>query len=219
MIVRYLSPTRAFTEEGWKGGALSLSSTLDGLATGSGPPSPGSTIYIVSLAMTDDERVMDTGTAPSTDPFSHLEDYEQWFPSLTFDGYRVKRTRPTDYIETTVMQPVGSASTERSSRQGSAHDDPPSLPSSRGSASTHAGDTLWLQMNRRSSIRTTDGSVTLLAPRGDSRPVGSETERKRVAERKYERTVMRRKRTLTLMALASSIVTVASLVALTATIV
>lgn len=171
--------------------------------------------------MTDDERSMDVGTAPSTDPFSHLEDYEQWFPSLTFDGHRVRRTRPTDYIETTVMQPVGSDPIEPPSRQGSSHDDPPSLPPSRGSASAHAGDTLWLQMDRRSSIRTTDGSVTLLAPRGDSRPAGIEAgraERRREAENKYERTVRRRRQTLMLTAIASSIVTVASVVALVATI-
>lgn len=177
---------------------------------------------------------MDVGTAPSTDHFHYLADYEQWFPSLTFDGYRVRRTRPTDYIETAVMQPVGTASTESPSRQGSANaplrqgsanDDPPSLSPSMGSASAHAGDTLWLQMDRRSSIKTTDGSVTTLMPRVDSRPASIEAERRlkaerrQEAERKYERTIRRRRRALTLTALASSIVTVASLAALVATIV
>lgn len=179
--------------------------------------------------MTDDERSMDTETAPSTDLFTHLEDYEQWFPSLTFDGHRVKKIRPTDYIETTAMQPVVSASTGASlttagSPSSKSHVDDrapeaPDHPAEVGVPSSHGGDTLWLQMDRRSSIKTTDGSVTPLAPRVDSQPAGVEAEREREAERKYERTVRRRKQTLTLIALVSSIVTIASVVALVATIV
>ena len=196
-------------------------------------PSPLEAVcYIVSLAMTDDERSMDTGTAPPTGSFSHLEDYEQWFPSLTFDGYRVKKTRPTDYIETTVMQPVVSASTGASlttagSHSSRAHVDDrapesPDHPAEVEAPSPHGGDTLWLQMGRRSSIRTADGSVTPLAPRVDSRQASDgagQTEREHESKRKYDHTVRRRKQALTLMALASSIVTVASLAALAATIV
>ena len=171
---------------------------------------------------------MDTGTAPEVGSFSHLENWEQWFPSLTFDGYRVKKTRPTDYIETTVMQPVkllstgsGSATTGATSTQPHSDDDilaSTDHPAEAVDPSTHDGDTLWLQMGRRSSIKTTDGSVTPLAPRVDSQPAGVEAERRHEAKRKYDHTVRRRKQALTLMALASSIVTIASLAALAATI-
>lgn len=142
--------------------------------------------YIVNLAMLDDERPLDSlaDGCHADDAVRFPEDYDQWFPILSFDGSRVTITRPTDTMETTVIQPVHVPSTavHPSMTQGTSTvsgtvDDRSATQTSttstngRHDAGSPAGvgprpieDTVWLQMRKRSEIQTTDGRMIKLVP-------------------------------------------------------
>lgn len=239
--------------------------------------------YIVNLAMLDDERPLDSlaDGCHADGAVRFPEDYDQWFPILSFDGSRVTITRPTDAMETTVIQPVRVPSTavhpsmtrgtgEGSSGPGAGGWVHPSMTrgtstvpgkvgdgsatqtsttstnghhdagSPAGVGSRSIGDTVWLQMSKRSEIQTTDGRMIKLAPttsRTDASdqsanslagPVESagkraameasaEARSERVAER-HRAMVERRKRRLRATIVVSAVVTVISLIALIASI-
>lgn len=137
--------------------------------------------------MLDDERPLDSlvNGCHADDAVRFPEDYDQWFPILSFDGSRVTITRPTDAMETTVIQPVrvpspaavqpsavSSGSTVSKINDGdTTHTPPPSTSEDHDSDNSTDNvetrsieDTVWLQMRRRSEIQTTDGRMIKLVP-------------------------------------------------------
>lgn len=137
--------------------------------------------------MLDDERPLDSlaNGCHADDAVRFPEDYDQWFPILSFDGSRVTITRPTDAMETTVMQPVRvpsppavqpsavpSGSTVSKINDGDTTHTPTSSTSEDHDSDNSAAkaetrsieDTVWLQMRKRSEIQTTDGRMIKLAP-------------------------------------------------------
>ena len=135
--------------------------------------------------MLDDEHSLNPlEAAPQDDEATSLSDYDQWFPILSFDGSRVTITRPTDAMETTVIQPVrvpsppapqpsamSSGSTVSKINDGDTTHTPPSTSEDHDSDNSAANvetrsieDTVWLQMRKRSEIQTTDGRMIKLVP-------------------------------------------------------
>lgn len=211
--------------------------------------------------MLDDERPLDSlaNGCHADDAVRFPEDYDQWFPILSFDGSRVMITRPTDAMETTVMQPAHAPSTavHPSMTQGDATvpgkvEDGSATQTSATSTNGHhdagspagvgprsIGDTVWLQMRKRSEIQTTDGRMIelvtttshtdasnqnanslagIVESTGDRAAKGTaEARSKRVAER-HRAMVERRKRRLRVTIVVSTVVTAISLVALIASI-
>lgn len=211
--------------------------------------------------MLDDERPLDSlaNDCHADDAVRFPEDYGQWFPILSFDGSRVMITRPTDAMETTVMQPAHTPSTavhpsmtqctstvpgkvddgsaaETSATSTNGHHD---AGSPAGVGPRSIGDTVWLQMRKRSEIQTTDGRMIelvtttshtdvsnqnanslagIVESTGDRAAKGTaEARSKRVAER-HRAMVERRKRRLRVTIVVSTVVTAISLVALIASI-
>lgn len=213
--------------------------------------------------MLDDERPLDplANSSHADAAIRFPEDYDQWFPSLSFDGSRVYVTRPTDAMETTIMQPVrapspavspsmtqGAPTVPRKVDDGSAtqtptpstneHHDGDGRPA--GVEPRSIGDTVWLQMRKRSEIQTTDGRMIKLVPTAfhtdaSNQSAGSlaglvesteeraameasaEARSGRAAER-HRAMVERRKRRLHTTIMVSAITTTISIVALIASI-
>lgn len=189
--------------------------------------------------MIEDERPVDLPADVSAgvedngdlDPLA----FDQWLPSLSFDGERVQITRPTDDMETIVMQPVKAPQPSGLKREingtgdhendggvaGSQADDPGDA--IRHDASPCIDDTMWLQMSKRTVIKTTDGATVDLEPSGSTElarlveattagQIAEKTKARR--EARWQATVKRRERRLKTMIAVSVVVGVVSLVAL-----
>lgn len=213
--------------------------------------------------MLDDEHPLNPlEAAPQDDEATSLSDYDQWFPILSFDGSRVTITRPTDAMGTTIIQPVRvssppaghpsavpSGSTVSKINDGDTahtHTPPPSTSEDHDSNNStnnvetrSIGDTVWLQMRKRSEIQTTDGRMIKLVPITSHSDASNqsanslaglvESTAERVAkgtaearsgrvEERHRAMVERRKRKLRATIVVSAVVTAISLVALVASI-